>query len=56
MRLVIVGIKRFNNQIVSDEKTTIVGFIPAAVKTQTAMDSRITIFPKNNEGDNVTKR
>jgi hypothetical protein len=49
-----VGISRLKNQVVKDAKRMGKVAIPAKVKILTAIDSRMTIFPKNKEGVNVT--
>jgi hypothetical protein len=49
-----VGISRLKNQVVKDAKRMGKVAIPAKVKILTAIDSRITIFPKNKEGVKVT--
>ena len=49
-----VGISRLKNQVVKDAKRMGKVAIPAKVKILTAIDSRMTIFPKNKDGVNVT--
>ncbi len=49
-----VGISRLKNQVVKDAKRMGKVAIPAKVKILTAIDSRITILPKNKEGVKVT--
>lgn len=49
-----VGISRLKNQVVKDAKRIGKVAIPAKVKMLTAIDSRITILPKNKEGVKVT--
>ena len=49
-----VGISRLKNQVVKEAKRMGKVAIPAKVKILTAIDSRITIFPKNKEGVSVT--
>lgn len=49
-----VGISRLKNQVVKEAKRMGKVAIPAKVKILTAIDSRITILPKNKEGVNVT--
>ena len=49
-----VGISRLKNQVVKEAKRMGKVAIPAKVKILTAIDSRITILPKNKEGVKVT--
>ena len=49
-----VGISRLKNQVVKEAKRMGKVAIPAKVKILTAIDSRMTIFPKNKDGVNVT--
>ena len=49
-----VGISRLKNQVVKEAKRMGKVVIPAKVKILTAIDSRITILPKNKEGVKVT--
>ena len=49
-----VGISRLKNQVVKEAKRIGKVAIPAKVKILTAIDSRITILPKNKEGEKVT--
>jgi hypothetical protein len=49
-----VGISRLKNQVVKEAKRIGKVAIPAKVKILTAIDSRITILPKNKEGVKVT--
>jgi hypothetical protein len=49
-----VGISRLKNQVVKEAKRMGKVAIPAKVNILTAIDSRITILPKNKEGVSVT--
>ena len=49
-----VGISRLKNQVVKEAKRMGKVAIPAKVNILTAIDSRITILPKNKEGVKVT--
>jgi hypothetical protein len=49
-----VGISKLKNHVVKEANKTGKAAIPASPKMLTAIDSRMIILPKNNDGVSVT--